>query len=98
MLRRALSVAVVLAASAAGLPAFAMSDSANVYFWEDALHYGWSYYPYPNFGAPAPPLRRPVSLEEACARQVGRILRIDAESLVRATQMTDQCIANRGRL
>lgn len=98
MLRQALSAALVLAALAAAAPALAMSDSSNVYFWEDSQHFGWSYYPYPSFGAPAPALRRPISLSELCARQVGRVLRVDAESMVRATQMTDQCIANRGRL
>jgi hypothetical protein len=72
---------------------------SHMYFWEDPYRYGWSDSPQPTFGAPAPRiLKRNVTLTELCARQVGRMLRIDSSSLIVSTQMTDACIRNGGRL
>jgi opacity protein-like surface antigen len=99
---RSVAAAALLAAFALG-PAAAQDWGAGrsdqVYFWEDSYRYGWSDSPQPTFGAPAPRiLKRGVTLNEICARQVGRMMRIDNTSLIRSTQATAACVQNGGRL
>lgn len=94
-------VTLAAVASAADVQASRLfrDGPSQMYFWEDSYRYGWSDSPQPTFGAPAPRiLKRNVSLTEICARQVGRVLRIDSSSLIVSTQMTDACVRNGGRL
>jgi hypothetical protein len=55
--------------------------------------WGWSESPRPF--DPVASARRPRTIREACARQVGRQLQRDSTSLITSTRMTDECVARR---
>lgn len=73
-------------------------DRQMLYFWESPTTYGWSATPPANFGAPPPRIVKRMSLYEACARQVGRIVLMEDSAQIRSFTMTEHCVRNGGRV
>ena len=98
-----LLVAVTVVALALSIPAYAQrtgDGQSHVYFWEDAYGYGWSDVIDPRHLNDPPKIikKRRISVDELCARLVGRQMRVDQSSRVRSIQLEDSCVRNGGRI
>lgn len=91
----AFALVATLALSASPLRA---ATNENLYFWEDARHYGWNDIPDGRQANPPPKDNPAWSLQERCARMVGRIVQRSEVGLVYVLQFEDACIRNGGKL
>jgi hypothetical protein len=95
--------AAVLVSMPAGASTLDPFSNDVKYYWEvdnpgrGMASYGWDYQPRP-WNVSGPVVRkRGESLYSFCARQVGRILRVDEAGLTRSVAMTDGCVRRGGR-
>lgn len=101
---RLLSAALISCLLAGTYPAFAQrvggDGQSQVYFWEDDRTYGWSDVIDARHSNPPPKVikKAHVTIDEICARQVGRIMRFDQSSRIYSTQLEDACIRNGGKI
>jgi hypothetical protein len=96
-------VAALLAAGPAAARSIEPFSSDVKYYWEvdppgrGMASYGWDYQPRP-WKVNGPVVRKSgESLYSFCARQVGRIIRVDDSGLVRSVALTDSCVRRGGR-